>query len=79
MKTQINLGDKIETWCCGAKVTGKVIEILQNGSFKVEHKPVKWGFEIYTQTLVKRSTPLQAIYYSKTTPGASKNGVSINI
>ena len=63
----VNVNDKIRTWCAGSEVVGSVI-YKNNSCFIVEHKPVIWGKDTYTKTIVRVSTPLQKIFYSETTP-----------
>jgi len=68
----LKIGDKIKTWCCGAEVVGKITELNEN-NFTIKHKPVNWGNEVYKETLVQKSTPLQMQFYSETTPIAFYN------
>jgi hypothetical protein len=79
MKTEINIGDTIETYCTGAKVTGEVIEVNEN-HFTVEHEPVKWGNDTHTKTTVAKSSYLQIKHGGSTTsPKSWKNGKEINL
>ena len=63
----VSINDKVKTWCAGKEVTGKVT-YRNEDCFIVDHEPVTWGKETYTQTIVRRSTPLQKMFYSETTP-----------
>ena len=60
----IKVGDIVEIFCTGLKVSAKVIE-LNNDGFKTEHKPVNWGNDVYTTTFA-HARPLHPVYDPKT-------------
>lgn len=75
----ISIGQKVKTYCAGCEVEGVVIEKSESRKdFLVEHKPIEWGGEIYTKTRVSKSTPLQAQFYSESTPSCFINGDAIS-
>lgn len=54
----LKIGDTIKHYCSGLIVTGKVIEVKNDGVI-TEHEPVQWGRDIYTKTGVYPSSYLQ--------------------
>jgi len=67
----LKIGDKIEVYCAGELVTAEVIKQDKTG-VTVKHKPVRWGKDEFTETLVKPSLWLQ-YSTSQTTPGSFYN------
>jgi hypothetical protein len=77
MKTELNIGDIVTTYCTGVKVTGEIIE-LDETNFLVEHEPIRWGNDNFTKTRVVKASYLQEKYAgSKTSPISWKDGKEI--
>lgn len=69
--TDLKIGDEVETYCAGEIVKAKVTK--KEGNFiTVTHRPVRWGRDEFTETIIKPSTVLQ-YRHSKTTPKAWYN------
>ena len=57
MKDQVKKGDTVETYCCGKKVIGEVVDVTNHGFF-VKHASVKWGDDTFKETYVANKTKL---------------------
>ena len=72
---KISKGDTVETYCCGEPVEGEVVEVAPN-YIVVSHKPVRWGKDTYTSTIIQESTNLQS-KICPTTPRCTVKGEQI--
>ena len=79
MKTlkTLEIGDKIEHYCAGELVEATVIERRGN-SVITEYAPIRYGNDIYKNTTIMPSLPLQ-MPTCETTPGAFINGKRLKL